>query len=125
MAEKQETQLLPGGQMSITEQVIASIAGIATADVQGLAGMRGRVTDDLAAILGEDRQSKGVITQWQEGAVRISLHIIVRYGYPIYRVARELQTRVKAEVEEMTGLTVSAVDVYVQGLELPQEGEMA
>jgi uncharacterized alkaline shock family protein YloU len=110
--------------MSITEQVIASIAGIAAAGVEGLAGMRGNVTDDLAAILGEDRQGKGVLTQRQDGSVHISLHVIVKYGYPIYRVARQLQARVKAEVEEMTGLIVSAVDVYVQALQLPQEGEL-
>ncbi len=124
MAERQEVQPLPGGQMSITEQVIASIAGIAAAGVEGLAGMRGNVTDDLAAILGEDRQGKGVLTQRQDGSVHISLHVIVKYGYPIYRVARQLQARVKAEVEEMTGLIVSAVDVYVQALQLPQEGEL-
>lgn len=110
--------------MSITEQVIASIAGIAATQVEGLAGMRGGMTDDLVKILGEDRQRKGVLTQRGDGSVQLSLNVVVQYGYPIHEVARQLQARVKAEVEEMTGLTVSAVDVYVQDLQLPPGEEL-
>ncbi|HED04331.1 MAG TPA: Asp23/Gls24 family envelope stress response protein [Candidatus Fraserbacteria bacterium] len=122
----QDVQPLPvaGGQMSITEQVIASIAGIAATQVEGLAGMRGGMTDDLVAILGEDRQRKGVLTQRGDGSVQLALNVVVQYGYPIHEVARQLQARVKTEVEEMTGLTVSAVDVYVQDLQLPPGEEL-
>ncbi len=126
MTEMQDVQPLPvaGGQMSITEQVIASIAGIAATQVEGLAGMRGGMTDDLVAILGEDRQRKGVLTQRGDGSVQLALNVVVQYGYPIHEVARQLQARVKTEVEEMTGLTVSAVDVYVQDLQLPPGEEL-
>ncbi len=110
------------GQVNITEQVIASIAGLAALEVEGVAGLWGNVADRLKALLGDERH--GVLARLGEGGtVRLILHVAIQYGYPIHQVARRLQARVKEEVENMTGLRVSSVDVYVQDLTLPEKKE--
>ncbi|OGF53858.1 MAG: hypothetical protein A2Z21_10420 [Candidatus Fraserbacteria bacterium RBG_16_55_9] len=109
------------GQVSITEQVIASIAGIAALEIEGVAGLWGNVADRLKALLGDER--RGVLARLSEDSVRLTLHVAIQYGHPIRQVARRLQMRVKEEVETMTGLRVSGVDVYVQDLMLPGERE--
>lgn len=119
MANRKEGRRISGGRVSITEQVIASIAGIAASEVEGCHHLKGSVADDIATILGNDRKSKGVETALQDESVRISLKVAIQYGYPIHEVAKQIQAKVKAEVEEMTGLTVSGVDVYVQELQSP------
>lgn len=103
------------GQVSITEQVIASIAGMAALEIEGVTGLWGNVADRLKALLGDERH--GVLAHLsEEGSVRLTLHVAIQYGYPIRAVASRLQRRVKEEVENMTGLRVSGVDVYVQDL---------
>lgn len=110
------------GQVSVTEQVIASIAGIAALEIDGVAGLWGNVADRLKALLGDER--RGVLARLsEEGSVRLTLHLAIQYGYPIREVVRRLQMRVKEEVENMTGLRVSGVDVYVQDLMFPEKRE--
>jgi uncharacterized alkaline shock family protein YloU len=110
----------PRQRVSITEQVVASLAGIAAQSVAGISGLRGNVTDNLKAILGEEHRSRGVIARVRDGVVTITLYVSVEYGYPIHEVAQRLQEHVKDEVESMTGLPVAAVDVYVSDLTLPE-----
>jgi len=105
--------------VSITEQVISSIAGMAATSIEGVSGLRGGVADNLKAFLGEEGR-RGVIARVEDGSVRITLHVALEYGYPIHEVAQRLQEVVKSEVEGMTGLHVIAVDVYVSDLTLPE-----
>lgn len=103
--------------VGITQEVIASIAAIAASEVEGFE----RLAGGLAAIFGGGTAQKGqgVETRIERNSLRISMKVIVKYGYPIHEVAREIQRRVKQEVEAMTGLRVRGVDVYVQDLQLP------
>lgn len=110
--------------VSITEQVISSIAGVAASDVDGVSGLRGNVADNLKAILGDEGRRRGVIAKEEEGSVRITLHVAVEYGFPIHEVAATLQEKVTNEVQTMTGLHVTSVDVYVSDLTIPQEDEL-
>ena len=108
--------------VSITEQVISSIAGMAAAEVEGVSGLRGNVADNLKAILGDEGRRRGVVAKEDEdGSVHITIHVAIQYGFPIHEVAQRLQHKVKVEVEAMTGLYVSAVDVYVSDLTIPQD----
>lgn len=105
------------GHVSIAEEVVSSIASIAAQEVEGLSGLKGTVADGLAALLsGEKRQ--GVAAQLsQDQSIRIRLKAVIQYGYPIHEVAQKVQAKVKQEIEGMTGLRVSAVDVYIQELD--------
>lgn len=110
-----------GGHVSIAEEVVGSIASIAAQEVEGLSGLKGTVADGLAALLsGEKRQ--GVAAQLsQDQSIRIRLKAVIHYGYPIHEVAHKVQAKVKQEIEGMTGLRVSAVDVYVHELDLGEK----
>lgn len=106
--------------VSITEHVIASIAGMAASSVDGISDLRGNVTENLKVILGDERGRRGVIARVRDDVVSVTLYVSVEYGYPIQDVARTLQAHVKTEIEEMTGLLVQGVHVYVSDLTLPE-----
>ncbi|MCS6935983.1 MAG: Asp23/Gls24 family envelope stress response protein [Candidatus Bipolaricaulota bacterium] len=110
------------GRVSIAEEVIGAIASIAAKEVPGVSDLKGSVTDGLAAILGEERHGKGVAAQLTgDQSIRVRLKLVVEYDYPLVEVARKVQAKVKEEIEGMTGLRVSAVDVYIQELDLGDE----
>lgn len=46
----------------------------------------------------------------------LDLYVVVQYGAKIPEVASRIQDRVKEQVELMTGLTVSDVNIHVQGV---------
>lgn len=111
------------GHVSIAEEVIGSIASIAAQEVAGVSGLKGSVADGLAAILGEERRGKGVAAQLTgDQSIRVCLKPIIQYGYPIHEVAQKVQAKVKQEIEGMTGLRVSTVDIYVQELDVGEAG---
>lgn len=63
------------------------------------------------------RRKEGDITLvFEDGKPVINLSIAVAFGIPIYREALNLQANVRRAVEAMTGLTVSKVNVKVEGV---------
>lgn len=106
-----------GGKINISNDVIASIAGIAATEIEGVAGMAGSVASGLAEKLGAKKNpQKGVkVTVSPEGAV-IDLLIVVAFGVRIPELCWEIQENVKNSVESMTGTEVIRVNVFVEGV---------
>lgn len=107
--------------IKIAEDVVATIAGMATAEVKGVSSMNGGIAGGLSEMFGKKNFSKGVKAQVSEKDTTIDLYIIVEYGTRIPDIAWEIQNRVKTAVENMTGLRVLEVNIHVQGVNLPKE----
>lgn len=105
------------GSVGISKEVVTAIAGIAVSEVDGIANLR---SGDGAFRRGEGMK-RYVDTDVEGENVKVTVRITAIYGTPIHKVAKQVQTRVKAEIERMTGLKVSAVDVDVQRLVEPQD----
>ena len=60
--------------------------------------------------------SKGVKIVTKGSNVIINLHVILEYGVRISVVAENIIEKVKFNVENLTGLTVDEVNIYVQGI---------
>ena len=104
-----------GSNVKIANDVVATIAGLATSDIPGVAGMSGGISGGFAQMLGRKQLTKGVKVEIIDSNVNIDLFIIVDYGVKIPEVAYQVQGKVKEAVETMTGLVATAVNVNVQG----------
>lgn len=114
MAQEIQAQF---GKVSIREEVIATISGVAAMECYGLVGMAPRsIQDELTDLLRRDNFERGVDIQFNEDSVTIQLYIVVEYGVKISEVARNVQERVKYAVETMLGLNVESVNVKVQSV---------
>lgn len=103
--------------LTISEDVIGIIAGIAAAEVEGVSGMTLGFVDGINQILGNSKKySKGVKIELDGNNVVINLYVIVKYGVRIPDVAFSIQNAVKSQVETMTGLNVQSVNINVQGV---------
>lgn len=108
--------------LTISEDVIGIIAGLAAAEVEGVSGMTLGLVDGINQILGSNKKySKGVKIELEGNDVIIDLFVIVRYGVKIPDVAFSIQNSVKSSVETMTGLNVKAVNINVQGVTFDKE----
>ncbi|MBC7083998.1 MAG: Asp23/Gls24 family envelope stress response protein [Firmicutes bacterium] len=105
------------GQITISDEVIALIAGMAATECYGLVGMASRnIQDGIAELLGMENLSRGVEVKLAGDEVVIDLYIVVEYGTKITEVAHNVMDKVRYVVESMTGLKVARVNITVQGV---------
>ena len=107
------------GKVGITEEVLAVMAGIAAMDVEGVSSINRTATRQLVAKLGMRSLADGVRVSENNGAVSASLNLNLEYGVVVADVCEKVQEKVKASIENMTGLAVECVDVSIAGVELP------
>lgn len=108
------------GSINISNDVVSIVASLAASSVKGVSGMVSSISGGIAELLGKKNMSKGVKVSVSDKDVTLDLSIIVEYGAKIPDVAWEIQEKVKSEVEAMTGLTVVAVNVSVEGVNVPK-----
>ncbi len=109
------------GNVKITNEVVAIIAGIAATEVPGVFAMSGGITDGISNILGKKNFSKGVKVEVGEKECSIEAYLVVEYGVRIPEVSAQVQENIIKSVANMTGLKVVEVNVYVQGINIPKE----
>ena len=109
------------GEVKIADEVVAMIAGLAAMEVEGVASMAGNATRELISKLGMKSLSKGVKVDVLEGVVTVPLSLNLKYGYSIEDITTKVQEKVKAAIENMTGLEVADVNIRVAGVDVPEE----
>lgn len=105
--------------LKISNDAVATYAGIAVSEVQGVYSMSGGFAGITEALSGKKNFSKGIKVEVTEKSAKIDVNIVVEYGARIPDVAFEIQNIVKKSVEGMTGLKVEEVNVHVNGVHMP------
>lgn len=106
------------GEVKIADDVVATIAGLAATEVEGVAAMQGNLTNEIVGKLGVRNLSKGVKIELMEGTVHVDLSVQMKYGYSIPKVCKMIQDRVKNAIENMTGLPVNNVNIRIVGVDI-------
>jgi uncharacterized alkaline shock family protein YloU len=101
------------GVIRIADEVISTVAGLAAVEVEGVAAMSGGWGTDLVEKLGKKNLGKGIKVEATGEQTTIDIYILIEFGYAIPKVCENVQKAVKAAVEGMTGLIVTAVNVHV------------
>lgn len=106
------------GQIDISNDVIAQIAGGVAIECQGIVGMasKNQIRDGLTDILGKDNFSRGVIVRVQDQKLQIDMYVIVGYGIKISELAYEVQLNVKNTIKQILGFDTHAINIYVQSV---------
>ena len=120
MAVKMMTQ---NGLIEMSNDVIATVVGGAATDVFGSVGMASnkQIKDNIDEIFRKENYSKGVVVRQEENGVAVDVYTIVSYGTKISEVSRNVQEKVKYNLETMLGVTANSVNVFVQGVRVLPE----
>ena len=113
----------PNGTVSFATEVVATIAGLAATEVDGVASMISPSSGfaDMFSRKSNRSLTKGVRIDLNDNKVSVDITITVEYGSPVPDVARNIQENVKKAIETMSGLDVRNVDVHVTGISFERE----
>ncbi len=106
------------GDVRVSEEVVAIIAGLAATEVEGVSSMAGNITNEIVSKLGMKNLSKGIFVEIIEEEIKVDVALNIAYGYAIPEISAKVQDRVKSTVENMTGLTVAVVNVRIASVDM-------
>lgn len=69
-----------------------------------------------AKLLHKEPLDKGILVRYKKEKLIVDLHILVIYGMNISAVVKSIINKVRYAVEEVTGITVSSVNVFIDGM---------
>lgn len=104
------------GEVRVTEDVLAIIAGLAATEVEGVDSLAGNITNEIIAKLGRKNLSAGVKVSCTDNVVFVSLSIVIGMGFSIPEVSKNVQEKVSGAIESMTGLGVGSVDIKISNV---------
>lgn len=106
----------PGGKLTLDEDVVATIAGLAARDVKGIHSL-----GKSRLISFGDSPTRGVEAEVGKIEAAFDLDVIIEYGIDIREMAKALRTKIGAEVDKMTGRRVVEININVVGIQVPGE----
>ena len=107
------------GNITITEEAIAQIAGRTALECYGVLDLVSRrLSDSFMELMKKRSDSRGVRILTNGDRIFIDLYIIIKYGVSISAVGESLKEVVKYNVERFTGMVVDTVNISVVGVRL-------
>ncbi len=113
------------GRTTMSDTVVAKIAGIAALEVEGIqmgSGSARAVGGFLDSVTGGGggHQTRGVSVEVGEEEAAVELSMAVEYGKTIPQLSEAVRRNVISRVESLTGLRVVEVNITVNDVLLPE-----
>ncbi|MCQ2539631.1 MAG: Asp23/Gls24 family envelope stress response protein [Acetatifactor sp.] len=106
------------GVVQIADDVVAMIASLAAAEVEGVNVMSGNISNERMSKVGVKKLTKGVKVVVSEDTVKVSIAIVMDYGYNIPATCQQIQNKVKNAIENMTGLNCTDVNIRIVSIKV-------
>ena len=100
------------GEITITTDAIAQLAGLTAAECYGVVGAQPK-GGRLGRLVSRDKPERGVeVVRTPDGLV-ITLRVVVEHGLNLAEVASTVRSHVGYEVSRLTGIPTVSVDVMI------------
>ena len=106
------------GDVRVSEEVVAIIAGLAATEVEGVSSMAGNITNEIVSKIRMKNLSKGIFVEVMDEEIKVDVALNIGFGYAIPEISAKVQERVKSAVENMTGLTVAVVNIRIASVDM-------
>lgn len=104
------------GQIMVSEDVIATIATVASEAVEGVVKVSSNFKSQVSDILNTKNITKGVKVNIGEKQTVVDVYITIEYGKKIVELSEKVQKAVKDAIENMTDFDVVEVNIHLSGI---------
>lgn len=105
--------------LKISEDVIAKIVEIAISDIDGVSCLA--KSKIYFGNLFSKSDAPSISVQVKDGAVDVTVSLIVSYNCNVKKVSEQVQLRIKNDIQNMTGIAVTKVNVMVEGISFDEK----
>jgi len=124
MAEEKKNEHGFVGETVIGDDVVASIAGLAAQEVEGVGSLgRSTVRRALSGAFADaaEKARTGVAVEVGKRECIVDLQLNVLYGYSIPSIINEARKKVAARLLEFTGLIAKEINIRIVGIDIPSK----
>ena len=108
------------GSITVTENALASMLGLAAHEVPGVVGMApANIREGIQKILGRAQARDGVLISGEGNARAVEVFVVVAFGVNIGAVAEGVRERIMHAARTYAGVELSGVKVHVVGVSRP------
>lgn len=108
------------GAVTVTENALSSLLGLAAHEVPGVVGMApANVKEGIQKILGQSQARDGVQVSGEGNKRSVEIYIVVAFGTNISAVAENVRERITHAAKSMAGIELEGVRVHVVGVAKP------
>ncbi len=106
------------GELEISPHVLELIAKYSILEIDGVKDLDGGFTNEITDFFNKGNGTNGVKVILDENNVKVDAYVIIKYGNVIQNLALNIQENIKSSLENMTGLNVSEINIYISGIEI-------
>ena len=121
MVEEQKNEHGFIGDTIIGDEVVASIAGMATQEIDGVGSLgKSAVRRALSGAFADaaEKARSGVAVEVGKRECLVDLQLNVLYGYSIPNIINEVRKKVAGRLLEFTGLVAKEINVRIVGIDI-------
>lgn len=107
------------GKVTIAPDVLVSIARLTTLAMPGVAHLS---STGMRALLG-GKEAGGARVTVDDAQVTVDVRIVVEHGTNMLQLSQKLQAKIARAIQDMVGMDVAAVNVFIQDVEFPSSEE--
>jgi uncharacterized alkaline shock family protein YloU len=109
----------PLGKVTIAPDVLVSIARLTTLAMPGVACF---YSTGVYALL-RGKEADGVRVTVRDDQVTVDVRIVVEHGTNMLQLSQGLQAKIARAVQDIVGMDVAAVNVYIKDVKFPPSEE--
>lgn len=106
------------GKVTIAPGVLTTIVRQTTLEQRGVQRLAA-VPPTVRGLMAGTALDEGIFIAVTEPGVQVEVHIIAEAETNMIKLGSTLQTKITRALEEMVGMPVATVDVYIDGVALP------
>jgi uncharacterized alkaline shock family protein YloU len=109
------------GKTTIAPEVLLTIARLTTLNVNGVS----RLAPVPGGVKGffKRNQAPGVHIDIVEDTVNAEIHVILESDMNVRQVSHRIQSEVSRAISEMVGMQVGQINIHIEDIDYPVEGE--
>jgi uncharacterized alkaline shock family protein YloU len=116
----EQNKTLTSGSLKISEDVISTVAKLTINEINGVHSLAPS-SASVMEIVAKTGATKSIKIDLNGDVAQIDISVILKSGHKIKDVAERIQTAVKDAVQNMTGVAVSKVNIYVAGVKFDEQ----
>lgn len=105
------------GTIRIHKKVIASIASLASMEIEGVKRVGGDIRTNIYELFGKKSLAGIKVDIDKNEDVRLEIPLVIQYGFNLPEIANKAQENVHHALEKMTNLSIKSININIQSIE--------